>query len=148
MWKILTAQIKEEIYNSFISVGTEMMPQVDQRQKWITVKWLTHPLGEQDETKNSSNGVDWQQKGICHGLAKLEKKLSQNVKDIRRSQKLYGEDHGSLVSGIDRWRKKLSWGKDPESYFTGKCTITIIICYSNDATQPHILEMYQRIQTW
>ena len=37
--------------------------------------------------------------------------------------------------------------KDPESYIPRRCTITISICNSDDATQPHTQKMHSQIQT-
>ena len=44
-------------------------------------------------------------------------------------------------------RKELSRSKNPKRHIPGRCTITITICDSHDATQPHPLEMHSRIQT-
>ena len=46
----------------------------------------------------------------------------------------------NLVSGIDSQREKLSWSKDQERFIPGRCTITITICNSDDATQPITLD--------
>ena len=43
--------------------------------------------------------------------------------------------------------KKLSRSKDPEIHIPGRCTITITIYNSDDATQPHTLEMHRQKQT-
>ena len=41
--------------------------------------------------------------------------------------------------------KKLSWGKDPERFIPGKCTIRIDVYDGDDATQPHTQEMHWQI---
>ena len=51
------------------------------------------------------------------------------------------------MSGIDSRKKRLSGGKDPERHIPGRCTITIIIRNSGDATQSHPQEMHNQIQT-
>ena len=56
-------------------------------------------------------------------------------------------NHEKLESGIDSWRKKFSWGKNPESYIPGRCVITIIICNNDDATQLHTYETHWRLKT-
>ena len=58
-WKILTAQIKEEVYDSLIKLRTvprrtERMLQIDQRNWRVIIHWLTYPHGLQNETKKSS----------------------------------------------------------------------------------------------
>ena len=137
MWKILTAQIREEIYDlptssRLFTRGTESMP-------WnrATLHWSTHLQREQDEMEKSSYSLDWLQKGIWYGLTKLDNKLSSNVQDIRWSHKLHlisWENHENLESGIDIRRKKLGVSKDPNRYISRRCTIIITICNSEDAT--------------
>ena len=51
MWKIVTAQIREEIYESLINRETERMMQVDQKYRRTTIDWSTHPQGQQNETE-------------------------------------------------------------------------------------------------
>ena len=58
-------------------------------------------------------------------------------------KRAYQEDHGNLVIGKDSRRKGLSIGKD----IPGRCSITITICDSLYATQPHPKEMHNRLQT-
>ena len=48
---------------------------------------------------------------------------------------------------INSGRKGLSRSKDPERHIPGRCTITITVFNSNDATQSHSQEMHSRIQT-
>ena len=52
-----------------------------------------------------------------------------------------------MESWIDSRRKSFDRSKDPKRHIPGRCTITITICNSDDATQPHTQEMYCRIQT-
>ena len=88
--------------------------------------------------------MDWQPNGIRHGLAKLDYKLLHNVLDIRQSHKVHRENHENLASWIDRRREMLRWSKDPERYISGGCLITISICKSDDATQPHTQKIHRR----
>ena len=90
--KILTAQIREEIYYSLTSRrlfpneqkgcckgsrGTAELLYIDQ------YKW------KQEQTEKSNYGVGRLQKGIGYGSAKLDNKLSQNVHNITWSHKLH-----------------------------------------------------------
>ena len=60
MWKILKAQLKEEIYYSrVVSWGAERMLQKIQRHSRVTLHRSAHPQREQDQTKKSSYGLDW-----------------------------------------------------------------------------------------
>ena len=123
------------------------MQQVNQRHRRTTLHWSAHPQREQDETEKSTYGLDWLQKGIWYGPAKLDNKLPQNVQDIRSSHKLYRENYENLKSGIDSRRAKLSWSEDPERYIPGRCNITITICNSDDTSQPHTQDLNIPIQT-
>ena len=68
-------------------------------------------------------------------------------KILYKSHKIYREERGNLKSGTDSRRKKPSRGEDPERHIPGRCTITITIWHSDDATQWHSQEMHSRIQT-
>ena len=106
MWKIQTAQIWEEIYYSLTSRGLflEKMLLRIQRHKRVTLHISAHPQREQDQTEKSSSGLDWLQKGICYGPAKLDNKLPQNVQNIRWSHKLYRENHENTQTPMRLWR--------------------------------------------
>ena len=125
---------------------TERMPQRIQRHSGITLHRSTHPKWEQDKTENSIYGLDWQ-KGIWYGPTKLDNTLSQNVQNITWSLKLHRTDHANLESGADSRRKRLSWNKDPKRDFPKRCTITLTIHNSHDATEPHSQKMRSQIQT-
>ena len=84
---------------------TERMLQRIQGHSRVTLHRSTHPKWEQDQMEKSSYGLDWLQKGIWHGSAKLDNKLPQNVQNITRSHKLYREKYENMESGIDSWRK-------------------------------------------
>ena len=118
-----------------------------QRNWRATLHWSAYPRREQDETEKSSYGLDRLQKGIFYGLAKLDIKLPPNVQNIRWSLKLYGKNYENLVTRIDSKREKLSWSEDPKRYIPKRCTITMTIRNSDDATQPHTQEKHSRIQT-
>ena len=107
--------------------GAERMQQRIQMHSIVTLHRSTHPKWEQDQTGKSSYGLDWLQKGVWHGLAKLDNKLPQNLQNITWSHKLYRENHENLESGIDSRMKKLSWSKDPKRHFSRRCPITVTI---------------------
>ena len=101
---------------------------------------------------NNNNNIDYNFINSDHKKAydmvqswMIPPTLSQNVLVIRRSHKVYRENHGNLESGIDRRRKKFSWGKDPERYIPERCSITITLCNNDDATQTHTQEMHWKI---
>ena len=93
MWKILTAQIREEIYFSLTSCGWFAEEQKEYRKGSRSTAVLFYiyqhiQKWELNKTEKSSYGLDWQQKGIWYGFAKLDNKMPQNVQNITCSHKL------------------------------------------------------------
>ena len=149
MWKILTAQIREEIYYLFTSHrlfpeerkgcckgsrGTAELLYIDQ-----------HILNE-SKTRRKNLAVAWvdYKKGIWYGAPNLDNKLPQNVQNITWSHKLYRENHENPERGIDSRRKKLSWSKDLKRYISRRRTITVTI-HNNHLKTPQ--KMRSRVQT-
>ena len=95
--------------------GTERMTQSIQRHSRVTLHRSTHLKWEQDQTEKSSYGLDWLQKGIRYGSAKLDNKL-QNITCIH---KLHRENHENLESGIDSRRRSLAETKIQRGIFQG-----------------------------
>ena len=126
---------------------TERIPQRIQRHSEITLHRSTHPKWEQDKTEKSSYGLDWLQKGIWYAPIKLDTTLFQNVQNITWSHKLHRTDHENLESGADSRRKKHSWNKDPKRHFPRRCTITLTIHNSHDATEQHSQKIRSRTHT-
>ena len=121
MWKILTAQIREEIYYSLISRGWFPDEQKGCRKGPRGTAELLyidqHILNEsKKQTEKSRNGLDRLQKGVWYGSAKLDNKLSQNVQNIIRNHKLHKKNHEKLESWINSRRKKLGWSKSKEGF--------------------------------
>ena len=139
MWKILTAQIREEIYISLTSCSLfteeQKICRKGSRCSAVLLYIDQHILSKsKTRRKKPKHGLDWQQKSIWYGSAKLDNKVSQNVQNIAWSQKLHRENHKNLESWIDSRRKKLGWNKDPKKYFLRRCTITLIIHNRHDDT--------------
>ena len=108
-----------------VSWGTEKVSQRIQRHKRSTLHWSTHPQREQNSTKKSTYGLDWQ-KSIRYASAKLNNKLPQNVQNITWSHKLYRENHENLASGIGNKRKSLGEGKIQIGIFQGDAPSTLL----------------------
>ena len=134
MWKILTAQ-NREIYYSLISRGIFLDEQKRYRKRTSGIEELLyinqHILNEsKTRRKNLAIArIDYKkvydmvnQNWILHYL-KMYKMPEQVIQFIEKT--------------IDSKRKKHSKGKDPKRHIPGRCTITITICDSHDATQPH-----------
>ena len=163
MWKILTAQIREEIYNSLISrrLFPEKQKGCRKETRDTGEQLYISPRREQNVWKKSSYGqptkslIIWSpQSWILHCLKmyKIPDEVMQvSIKSTFQVSMVcsinYRADHGNLESGFDRNRKRLIKGKDPERHIPGKCTITITICNSDDTTQSHSQEMHRWIQT-
>ena len=103
MWKILTAQIREDIYYSLTSCG--LFPKEQKGCRKGSIHRSTHPKWEQNQTEKSSYGLDRLQKSIWYGLAKLDNKLLKNVQNIIWSHKLYWENYENL------WAELTAGGK-------------------------------------
>ena len=152
MWKILTAQIREEIYYLLTSRG--LFPEEQKgccKGSRGTAELLyidQHTLNEsKNRRKKSSYGLDRPQKGIWYGSAKQDNKLSQNVQNITWSHKPHRKKHEKLERWINSRRKKLGWNKDPKRYFPRRYTVTPTIHNCHDATKPHTQKMHGRRQT-
>ena len=118
----------------------EKMPQVETQESYSTLINTSSTKARRNEKIKLWRGLTT--KSILYGSV-MDNKLLQNVRNIRRSHKLY---HENLESEIDSRREKLNWSKDPERYIPGRSTITIIICNSDDITHSHSQEMHRRIQ--
>ena len=138
---IITAQIKEEIYDSLNSrmFSMDRKDAAKRPEEQVTnYPLINTSLMTAKREEKSTYGVDWRQKGTWHGPTKLANRLPQNIQEIRQSHKVYQKYHGKLESGTDSRRKKLNWGENPEKDLPEGYAITIIICNSDDATQSHI----------
>ena len=126
---------------------TERMPQRIQRHGRGTLHGSTYPKWKQEQTKESSHGLERLQKGIWYGSSKLDNKLSQNIQNITRSHKLHRKKHEKLESWINSRRKRSGWNKDPKTDFPKRCTVTPTIYNCHDAPKPHTQIMHSRTQT-
>ena len=147
MRKILTAQIREELYYSLTSPDEQTMQQRIQKCSRVTLHRSTNPKWKEKQTKKSSYGLDRQQKSIWYGSAKLDNKLFQNAQNITRSYKVHRKNHEKLESWNNSRKKKPGRNKDPKKYFPARCTVTPTIYNWNDSTKPHTQKIYSRIQT-
>ena len=103
MWKILTAQVREEIYYSQTSRGLflEKQKRCCKESKGTAMLLLIdqHILNEsKTRLKKSNYGLDWLQKGMWYGSVKLDNKLPQIVQNITWSPKLYRKNHEKMQS--------------------------------------------------
>ena len=76
-----------------VSWGTERMLQRIQRHNRVTLYRSARPKREQDQTEKSCHCLDWLQKGISYGPARLDNKLPQNVQHIRPKEVYFKEMH-------------------------------------------------------
>ena len=109
MWKILTVQVREEIYYSLISYGLFPEEQKGCCKGTRGLLYIDQHILKKSKTwgEKCSYGMDWLQKSILYGPPKLNNRLSQNLQGIQWIHKVYQEYHDKLVSDIRR--KKLSW---------------------------------------
>ena len=153
MWKILTAQIREKLYQSFTgrrlfpdeqkgcckgSTGTAELLFIDQhilnesktRRKNLAMAWIDY--------KKAYDMVP--QSWILLHCLKMYKLSHEVINFIELTMK-------NLESGADSRKKKISWNKDPKRDFPRRCTITLTIHNCHDATELHPQKMRNRTQT-
>ena len=150
IWKILTAQIREQIYYSLISRGIFLNEQKGYRKRNRGMEELLyidrHILNE-SKTRRKNLAMAWID----------NKKAYDMVPQILILHRLkMNEIPDQIVQFIEKtmqtWRMELTTGgqsltevKIQRGIFQG--TITITICDSQDNTQPHPQEMDSWIQT-
>ena len=147
MWKILTAQIRKEIYYSLISRrlfpdeqkgchkgsrGTAELLYIDQRilnesknrRKNLAMAWIDY-----------KKAYDMVPQSWIINCLKMYKILYEVLNFIEKTMKT--------------WRVELTaeGNKDPKRDFPRRCTITTTIHNCHDATKPHTQKMHSRIQT-
>ena len=66
-----------------------------------------------------------------------------------RMYKVSDEVINFIEKTVKTWRVELTAGvnEDPERYISGRCSITITNCNSDDAIQPDTQEIHWRIKT-
>ena len=84
MWKMLTAQIRKEIYYSLISRGLFLEEQKGCRKEARAtgeVLYVDQHIINESKTRRKilAMAFDWLQKGLRYGPPKLDNTLSQNV---------------------------------------------------------------------
>ena len=136
MWKILTAQIRGKIYYSLTSRGLfpDEQKGCDKGYRGTGELLYIDQHISKNQTENVAMAWSEYKKVIWYGSTKLDNKLPQNVQTIRGSHRLYQENHENLEIGIDSRRKKFNWSKDPNRYFSRRCTTTVTIHYCHEAT--------------
>ena len=118
MWKILTVQIREEIYYALTSrrlFPEEQKGYCNGSRGTAEILYIDHHILKRRKTWRKNLAMAWiEYKGIWYGSAKWNNKLPQNVQNIKFSHKSYRKNLENLESGIDSRRKKLSWSKEPK----------------------------------
>ena len=110
MKEILTARIREEIYNSLTSCGLLPEEQKGCRKGPRGLRELLyinqHILNESKTRQNNRTMTrsDYK-KGIWCGPARLDIVILQNVQNSRWTRKLYWENHENPEGGIDSRRE-------------------------------------------
>ena len=138
MWKMLSAQIREEIYYPLINRG--LFPEEEKgcrKETRATGKLLyiyQHIINESKAKRknlamawiDNKKAFDMVPKSWITQCLKIFKISDEVIKSIERG------NHGNLKSGINRRRKKLKWGENPVRDFPGRSAITITMCYRDD----------------
>ena len=123
------------------------MPQGNNTNRRSTIHWSTYLQEEQNELNKSICGLDWLQKSIRYGPVKLDNRISKCTRYPTKSWS-HRRNHKKLVSGINSRKKKFTWDENPERYIPGRCTITITIGNSDDATQSNSKKTCRLLHTY
>ena len=113
IWKILTAQMREEIYFLLTSRGlfTEEQKKCykGSRDTGELLYFDQHIFNESKKRRKNLVMARIDNKRASDMVPpKLDNKLSQNVQKYQKIHKLYRENHENLENGIDSRREKLS----------------------------------------
>ena len=113
MWKILTAQIREEIYYSLTSRG--LFPEEQKgshkgSRGTAELLYMDQHILNESKTRWKNLAMVWidNKKAYDMVLQSWIKNCLKMYKNIRESRKLYRENHKNLESEIDSRRKTLS----------------------------------------
>ena len=60
---------------------------------FLTLPLSAHHEEEQNKAEKRGHGVNWLKKGLWYGPEKLDSRLSENVRDIRRSHEIHHSSH-------------------------------------------------------
>ena len=104
IWTILTAQIREEIYNWLISHGLFPEEQKGCHKGTREVDdWSAHLQGKQSDVKKGKYGVDWQQNGSWYCLTIFDRKLLEYFKISNKIIKF-------ITKAMKKWKMELVAG--------------------------------------
>ena len=151
MWKILTAQIREEIYHSLTSRGLfpdEQKGCCKGSRGTAELLYIDQHILNESKTTRKNQAMAW----IDYKKAYMfpHSWIINSLKMYKISQEVIhfiDKNYENQESWIDNRRKKISWSKDPKRDFLRRCSITLTIHNCHDATKPHTQKMHSRIQT-
>ena len=132
MWKILTAQIREQIYYSLTSHGLSPDEQkgcCEGSRGTAGLFYIDQQILNESKTRRKNLAMAWIDYKKAYDMAPHSwiincPKMYQN---IRWSHKFYRQN---LDSGIDSRRKKISWIKEPKRCFS-KEILTFHNCHDS-----------------
>ena len=151
-WKILTAQVKEEIYYSLTS--RSLFPDEQKgcckgSRGTAELLYIDQHILDESKTRRKNLAMAW-----------IDNKKTYDMVPhswIINSLKMY-KISDEVINFIDKtmktWRveltaggKKISWSKDPKRDFPRRYSITLTIPNCHDATKPHTQKIHHRTQT-
>ena len=139
MWKILMEQIKEEMYYLQINHGLFPEEQIECHKGTRgtgNLLYIGQHILKESKTRPKNVAMAWIDYKKVYDIVSWVIDCLKLYK-ISSEVKVYRENHEKLESGIDCKMKNLNWGENSERYLPGRCTITITICDSDDATESH-----------
>ena len=130
MWKILTVQIREEIYYLLTSCGLFLEEQKGCRKGSRGTAELLHidqRILNESKTRRKNLAMAW-----IDSKRHMTWSCKAGLKTVKISDEVINFIE-NLENGIDSRRKKFSWSKDRKRYFSRRCTITLTIHNCHDA---------------
>ena len=149
MWKLLIAQIREEIYYSLTSCGLFADKQkgcCKGSRGTAELLYIDQHILNESKTRRKNLAMAWIDYKKAYDMVP-HSWIINSLKMYKWSHELYRQNHENLESGIDSRRKKLSWSKDPKRYFPRRCSITLTIHNYHDAIYPYLRRTRKLLET-
>ena len=138
MWKILTAQVREEIYYSLTS--RRLFPEEQEgcrkgSRDTVELLYIDQHIWNESQTRRKNLPMAWIDYKRANDMVP-QSWIINCLKMYKISHEVINfidKNHENLESGIDSRRKKLSWSKDPKRYISKRCAFTVTIHNCHDA---------------
>ena len=148
IWKILTAQIREEIYYSLTS--HRLFPEEQKgcctgSRGTAELLYIDQHILNESKTRRKNLAMAWINYKKAYDMV-LHSWIINSLKMYKISDEVINFiDKAMITWRVDSRRKKNSGSKDSTRDFPKRCSITLTTHNCHDATQPHTQKMHSRI---